>query len=121
MRDHSDGSGAAIEALAHPRRRETLTVLADLEAPVPLSELATAVDEVDPEGVVVGEPATDGGTTPGGDAPGARPDSSDDRKRIELDLYHRHLPKLEAAGLVRFDPAAKVVEDWRSAPLLDRI
>ncbi|WP_425487792.1 DUF7344 domain-containing protein [Natronomonas salina] len=47
--------------------------------------------------------------------------AGDRRQRIAIELYHVHLPRLDDAGLVSFDPASKLVEDWRSNMLLDAV
>ena len=88
---------------------------------MPLQELAAAVDEAASDDGFVGEPATDGGRTPNEDDPTDRSVAGDRRKRIAIELYHLHLPKLDEAGLVSFDPASKLVEDWRSNVLLDAV
>lgn len=93
--------------------------MADREPPVPLQELAAAVDDAESDGGVVGEPATDGGTTSDDGAPPDRSIADGRRQRIAIELYHVHLPRLDDAGLVSFDPASKLVEDWRSNMLLD--
>lgn len=65
---------AALRALAHPERRRILVALAEHDPP---SDEVLDVPE---------------------DAPG---ETAAEKRRI--DLYHVHLPTLEAAGLVRWD------------------
>lgn len=96
-------------------------MLDDRQPPVPLQELAEAVDEAASDDGFVGEPATDGGTTSDEGDPPDRSVAGDRRRRIAIELYHVHLPRLDDAGLVSFDPASKLVEDWRSNMLLDAV
>lgn len=96
-------------------------MLEDREPPVPLRELAAAVDEAESDDGFVVEPATDGGTTSDERDPRDRPVADDPQRRIAIELYHVHLPRLDDAGLVSFDPASKLVEDWRSNMLLDAV
>lgn len=74
-------SAAVAEALADQRRRTVLDVLSRL-SPTPRAELAThvAAAEADADLSSVTDDAV---------------------QRVELELHHTHLPKLEAAGLVR--------------------
>lgn len=66
-----------FEALTHRRRRRVLALLRGADGPTSLSEVAAelAADE----------------------------ECDDPADRVEISLYHRHVPKLEAAGLVAFD------------------
>lgn len=79
----------ALAALSNPARRHALSAIADREGLVPLLELAWAVasrlHDVDRAGV-----------------------SRDTLERIRLRLHHVHLPKLDAAGLVTYDPGRRV-------------
>lgn len=77
--------------LAAPERRVVLERLADLTAPVDLEELAEAVTTSE---------ATDGL---------AVPESSD---RVKVRLHHAHLPKLDDAGVLDYDPDANRVDSW---------
>ncbi|SEO86549.1 hypothetical protein SAMN05216388_102148 [Halorientalis persicus] len=74
----------ALEALAGERRRAVIRILHGTEGTVPVQELATEVC--------------------------LRPDGAQDRDRVVVDLHHRTLPKLDALGLVDYDPEATVVE-----------
>ena len=78
-----------FDALAHERRRHLLDVLDEAGAALSLSDLARSVarqERASPRPV-------DDGTV----------------KRVRLSLYHWHVPKLEDAGLVEFDPDARTV------------
>lgn len=103
--------GDVMDALAHPRRRATMAALADREPPVPLDELAAAVVAAEARGPDAGDPTTDGGWVP--DAGAARRAGFDDPEReVAVALYHAHLPRLDDAGVVSFDPASKAVDGW---------
>lgn len=86
-----------------------------------LRELVEAVDEAESADGSVGEPTADGGTTSGCGDPSDRPVADDPQQRIAIELYHVHLPNLDEAGLVSFDPNSKEVRDWRSDTLLDAV
>lgn len=91
---------AADPVLTDPRCRRVVAVLAEREAAVSLSELATAVgaravdgragddDVVDAENVQVPE------------------DVIDD---VRIALHHAHLPKLDRANVVDYDARTKTV------------
>lgn len=100
-----------LELLADERRRLTLDVLAGRTSPVDLADLAPAIvarqDGID---------ATTA-TAPGGDGP---------THRVAVALHHHHLPRLDEAGLVRYDPAERTVAPTdvttgRLPDLLDRV
>ncbi|RXK46204.1 DUF7344 domain-containing protein [Halorientalis pallida] len=74
----------ALEALSDERRRIVVRVLHGTEGTTTLQELATEICLL--------------------------PDGAQDRDRVVLDLHHRTLPKLDALGLVDYDPADNVVE-----------
>ena len=116
MRDPADDAGDVIGALADPLRRQTVSVLADRDPPVSLLELAAAVYRAES----AGEAATDGGASPG-DTPSDDGPAGDREQRVAAALYHVHLPKLDDAGVVSFDPESKEVSDWRSVELPDAI
>ena len=88
---------------------------------MPLRELVKAVDEAESDDGSAGGSAADGGATSGWGDPPDRPVADDPRQRIAIELYHVHLPMLDDAGLVSFDPDSKEVEDWRSDTLLDAV
>jgi len=96
----SERLDAAFELLADPVRREVLYHLADAdETSVAVSSLAEAV-------VREGEP----GASDESGASGAR--------SLAVELHHAHLPKLEAHGVVAYDPERRTVR-YRSRPWLD--
>jgi len=72
-------SEAVFECLAERRRRAVVAVLRDRGA-ASLHELADSI------------------TGP-----------NDRTKRVELELHHRHLPKLADAGLVEYDPDDRAI------------
>jgi len=41
------------------------------------------------------------------------------RKRVEIELHHRHLPKLAGADLLTYDPSELAVVDWPDLDLPD--
>ena len=77
-------------ALAEHGRRHVLRCLAAAETPMALAdltdELVRRVGDASPTGV------------------------QDERERIYALLYHLHLPKLDDAGIVSFDPDRKLVD-----------
>jgi hypothetical protein len=77
-------------ALSATTRRRVLDVLLGTDGEWSLSELAS---------VLAGWKATaSGGMT-----------APDERRRIEAELHHQHLPHLDAVGLASYDPASKTV------------
>jgi DNA-binding transcriptional ArsR family regulator len=82
--DHLSVS-AALDALGDGRRRAVLRALDGAEGPVSVRELAAEIA------------AMPGTTTRGHD-------------RVAVDLHHRTLPKLDALGIVDYDPEATAVE-----------
>lgn len=83
MNDPLDAPGnldVSLDALSHPYRRRILT---RLNRSNPRDESSFSTDSV----------ATDG----------------EDEEMVAIDIHHRHLPKLEAAGFVDWDHEANVV------------
>lgn len=78
------------DALAHARRRQTLRILDATESPMALDDLALELTIREQE------------------APASRIDE-DQTQRCSIALYHRHLPKLAAAGMVEFDTDQQTV------------
>lgn len=77
-------------ALSATARRRVLDVLLGTDGEWSLSELAS---------VLAGWEATaSGGMT-----------TRDERRRIEVELHHQHLPHLDAVGLASYDPASKTL------------
>ncbi|QLD88914.1 hypothetical protein HWV07_07675 [Natronomonas salina] len=66
-----------FEVLTHRRRRRVLALLRGADGPASLSEVAAEL--------------------------AADSECEDSAERVEITLYHRHVPKLAAAGLVAFD------------------
>jgi len=75
---------AVLEALANDRRRVVLRYLGRTNGPTAVSEMAERVSET-----------------------GLCGDSS---TRAAIELYHVHLPKLDAAGLIEFDVENQLIE-----------
>ena len=73
--------------VAAPRRRTVLAVLDESRCPINLDELASAV--ADREGVA---------------------DTASAVEEIHIDLHHVHLPKMDALGVLSYDPDASRVE-----------
>lgn len=78
------------EVLANDRRRTTLATLTEVESPIDGETLARYVAEAELEASESGIP-------------------EETVERIHASLYHVHLPRLEAAGLVEYDPDRDVV------------
>ena len=77
------------EALANEDRRTVLSTLCESETTMSLSELAAELAQSE------SSPAEIGG--------------NDSVERHEIELYHRHLPKLDNIGLVNFDQDRRLV------------
>lgn len=93
--DEDDGLGRfrledIVNVLSHSVRRRVLTCLDDADEELSLDELATGVEQSGVVGDVVRGPV---GPT----------------DRLELRLYHVHLPKLADEGLVAFDDRTRTV------------
>lgn len=79
-----------LVAISHHQRREALNVLHEANSPLAVADLA-------------------------GDLVRQLEECPDDleanrqTERLKIELYHCHLPKLAAAGLVTFDPKRNVV------------
>ena len=85
------GLDVALDVLRHDHRRFVLADLDGRQAPIELAELADRTTSWERR-----RPAS-------GDRP--------DRELIELQLHHRHLPRLDAVDLLAYRPAdATVVE-----------
>lgn len=82
---------AVLELCQHEHRRLVLGVLAEERRAMSVGELAEAV-----------------GAPEGDAAPRDGPEAGHDR--IRAGLHHRHLPRLEAVGLVEYDDGRNVVE-----------
>lgn len=75
-------------ALANGRRRYALELLSDAKAPMALADLATEISARE---------SNDSGPDP------------EHSKHVQIELYHCHVPNLEAAGLVEFDAERRTV------------
>ena len=88
-----DESGESFDRLfrilAHSCRRHALVCLQDRSESVTITELATEIRARE--------------------QPSAGTEEEIDKDQVVAALYHTHLPKLEEAGLIRFDPAQKTV------------
>jgi DNA-binding transcriptional ArsR family regulator len=71
-----------FDVLAHQQRRHILTTLLDCSEEMTVSELAEVT--------------------------GSK--TGDDAERIEVGLYHSHLPRLDGMGIVEYDRDAETVE-----------
>lgn len=81
------------EAFASERRQTILRVLARNSTPVDVSAVARAVAARETDSSI--------GSVP-----------PDQVEEVHVMLYHVHLPKLEALGLVEYDAVADVVTDY---------
>ncbi|MFD1647803.1 helix-turn-helix domain-containing protein [Haloarchaeobius litoreus] len=70
------GNDRLLDLLADRHRRQVLVTLAGASEPLTVDELSELLSDVDETQV----------------------------ERARLELHHTHLPKLEAAGLVEYDP-----------------
>lgn len=77
------------ELFAAERRRTTLAILADRTDPIDLENLAAAVATREHDAGLPDDEAVD---------------------RVAASLYHVHLPKMDGAGLVDYDPDANRIE-----------
>jgi len=77
------------ELLVAQRRREMLTILEGRADPIDLETLAATVAARE-----VGEDVPDDETV----------------ERVAIDLHHVHLPKMDGAGVVDYDPDANLIE-----------
>lgn len=79
-----------FDVLSDRRRRSILGSLGNAETPISVAALATELAS--------------------GEAHGSAPDRSDDRgEAIKVSLLHTHLPKMAAAGVVRYDDTRQTV------------
>ncbi|MFC7078751.1 DUF7344 domain-containing protein [Halorussus caseinilyticus] len=99
-----DGSGRTdelFEAVADPRARRVLSYLESVS--VNVVELDTLVDHV-----VECEAASEDD-----DSDTHRSDDADrHRQRVAVALHHNHLPKLDDAAVIDYDPRTKAVRYW---------
>jgi len=81
-----------FDVLGEPRRNRAVRVLQDHETPMSLDRLASLVES---------DGSSDVGTGP----------RSRDERRSRTDLHHNHLPKLDDAGVIRYDSDERVVTE----------
>lgn len=84
------GRDALLDLLAHRHRRAVLSILRERDAPMHLCELARELAARE------GEDTRDR-------------ERRELQDRLYLSLYHRHVPKLVEAGVVRFDRKRRTV------------
>lgn len=77
--------------LRHPHRRHTVSVLADAETPVTLRDVTNEIVDREYDAPLYDVP-------------------SDAVRETYLSLVHVHVPMLEDAGLVEYDPDRKRIE-----------
>lgn len=91
VRNHTpDEVNALVTSLSHHHRRETLSILRDSDRPLALADLAITL---------VRRQAVEGGNV----------EAKRQAEQLQIELYHCHVPKLEAAGLVAYDSERNVV------------
>lgn len=81
---------ALYDALAHPSRRIVIDILSYNGESLALADLAREIAARE-------------------DAHAAGDGIDDSAEEIHIDLYHRHIGKLERAGIVEYDPESSVV------------
>lgn len=88
-----------FDLLGNERRRSCLQCLAAVEGAIPVQELATQV----------AARVSDDGASP-----------DDIRDSVYISLCQNHLPKLDDAGVVDYDPAEKTAGPGQSFPVVER-
>lgn len=91
MREESAAFDSILDLCQHQHRRIVLGVLTAEQRSLSLNDLTQTI-------------LKDNHQTPGTEA------SSDEITEVRLSLYHGHLPKLAAEGLIEFDPERQLVE-----------
>jgi hypothetical protein len=84
--------------LGHRRRRDVVAVLSEREPSVSLHDVATAVRELKPE------PESDGA-------------SARTTRDVAAALHHSHLPKLDRADVIDYDPETNAVTAIRTTKI----
>ena len=92
-----DEHGVVKEATTNPQRRRILAVLRDANAPMGLADLALELARRDGES--------------------SEADVWTRAEDYRIDLYHNHVPRLEAAGLVAYDDDRRSVELATDGPV----
>lgn len=101
------GASDLFELLAAARRRRLLFLLCERER-VDLPEGLLTRPASTAGGVAGGRSSRSSGETRAGEVPGSGV-TPRDADEVELDLHHRHLPKLEDRGLVECGPDERTV------------
>lgn len=104
VRDHtSDEVNTLVTTLSHHHRRETLSILRETDRPLALADLAITLARRQAVGCGMVE-------------------AKRQAEQLQIELYHCHVPKLEAAGLVAYDSERSVVgltESGRDEAIID--
>ena len=80
-----------FESLAHPHRRHAIRCLGEYEEPITATDLADEIVGRENDSAVSEIP-------------------SEEAHQVYLSLYHQHLPKLDSAGIVRYDQDREMVQ-----------
>lgn len=99
--DNSPTLDTLFDLLSKERRRYVLYYLRDQDDPVAIHDVAKQVSEWESEG-----------------APEAVPSNTD---RIEITLKHHHLPKLESAESIEYDPDTQSIHLRGPSPAFEAI
>lgn len=100
-----------VRLIADARNRAILTILHEVARPLSTAELVNHLSEHD-------------------ELAGDVSDENDDREALYIALHHNHLPKLDEAGLIDYDPAENVVTaenvpdvdaDWQDLEKLEEL
>ena len=81
-----------FDVLGDPQRSEAVRVLQEHGTPIPLDRLARLVEDDAPPGSAADRAAGDG-------------------RQSRTALHHAHLPKLDDAGVIEYDPDDRVVTE----------
>ena len=84
--------------LSERRRRLTLQILRESDAELTATQLAARISDRE------------------SDAP-----SDEDRRSVYLSLYHNHLPRLEAAEVVKYNGTTGIVRPWLNYDTVIRV
>lgn len=91
-----------VAAVSHHQRREILKILRTSDRPLALADLAIELvrhlEEISDE-----------------------TEAKRQAEQRQIELYHRHIPKLVDVGLVEYDPALKTVEATEKATDIDAL
>lgn len=90
MNFEEEGTDSILIALSHHQRREALNILREANRPLALADLALEL-------------------THQLEDTSCETETQRQAERLQIELYHCHIPKLESAGLVEFDTDQNVV------------